>query len=57
MSRTIGEGKRLRQRLAEPRFHQIAELAYVMNPNTRVDRKITENRSAIPLIPPLYHPD
>jgi hypothetical protein len=28
-----------------------------MNPNTHADRKITENRAAIPLFPPIFTPN
>jgi hypothetical protein len=40
--------------LPGPRIHKIAELEYAIDPSTRVDGKIKEDRSAIPLFTVIF---
>jgi hypothetical protein len=54
--RTLGESQSPSSAPAGPGIHQIAELAYVIDPNTDVERNITENRAAIPLFTFIFHP-
>jgi hypothetical protein len=42
--------------LPGPRIHKIAELEYAIDPITRVDGKIKEDRSAIPLFTVIFIP-
>jgi hypothetical protein len=54
--RTLGEGHSPSSAPAGPGIHQVAELAYAIDPNTDVERSITENRAAIPLFTFIFHP-
>ncbi|MDF2719174.1 MAG: hypothetical protein K0R28_6099 [Paenibacillus sp.] len=57
MHRMIRKGFPPLPALARARIRIIAELAYVINPNSSVDSKITENHSSITLFTTIFHPE
>jgi hypothetical protein len=54
MNRSIGKGQSSIPHLRDRESSKIAEMAYVMDPITDVDRKITENRAAISPFPIIF---
>jgi hypothetical protein len=52
----IGEGRLPLPAPCGTAIQQIAELEYAIEPSNRVDCKITENRSAIPLFMIIFTP-
>jgi hypothetical protein len=55
--RIIGESCPPLQTLSRPRIHKIAELAYAMDPNPRVDGIINGNSFLYPAVHDQFHPE